>query len=327
MRLLITIAVSMLSAAPAAASIRDEAAGPGQLVRLPGGRHLNFRCSGHGTPTILLEGGYGATSLAWGGVRRHLDASYRVCAYDRAGAGFSDPGPLPRDGASIAYDLDRGLRTAKIRGPFVLVGHSAGALYMRLFYNRRPQDVVGMALIDPSIEHQDQRFAAMFGPGAGGIASIRDQAARCAAAAEQKELPSTDPKLARCVPKPRANQSEAAYAAQKASNLSAASWQAKVSELDTLFAATSEQIEAGPQSYGDLPLLVLTAGQTYESSSEEAQTAARNLWWGLHRELARRSTRGESRRIAEASHMMITEEPELVAQAVSEVARRAKEAK
>lgn len=326
-RLLIALTLTALVGGPTAfaapASKPDEGASPERLVRLPDGRRLNFRCSGTGSPTILLEGGYGATSLAWGGVRRRLGGAYRVCSYDRAGSGFSDPGPFPRDGEAIAKDLDQGLRAAKIAGPFVLVGHSAGALYVRLFYNRRPTDVVGMVLVDPSVEHQDQRFAAMFGPGAGGVGPIRDRAARCQAAAERRQLPSTEPDLERCTPKHSPNQSAAAYAAQKAKSLRASTWRTQVSELDTLFSSTSDQIDAGPQNYGDLPLLVLTAGRTYENAPEEARAQLQNLWWGLHRELARRSSRGESRRFADASHMMITEKPELVAAAIAEIAQQA----
>ena len=324
-RLLIALTLTVLIGGPTAfaapASKPDEGASAGRLVRLPDGRRLNFRCSGSGSPTILLEGGYGATSLAWGGVRRRLEASYRVCSYDRAGSGFSDAGPLPRDGAAIARDLDQGLRAARIAGPFVLVGHSAGALYVRLFYNRRPTDVVGMVLIDPSVEHQDQRFAAMFGPGAGGVGPIREPAARCEAAAERRQLPSTEPDLERCTPKQSPHQSDAAYAAQKAKALLASTWRTQVSELDTLFTSTSDEIDAGPQSYGDLPLLVLTAGRTYDNAPEEARGAVQSLWWGLHRELARRSTRGESRRIVDAAHMMITEKPKLVAAAIAEIAQ------
>jgi len=324
LRLLLLAAITAVAmASPAQARRVDDGALPDQLARLPDGRRLNFRCSGEGSPTVLLEGGYGATSLAWSGVRRHLDKTYRVCAYDRAGAGFSDPGPLPRDGASIARDLDQGLRAAKISGPFILVGHSAGALYMRLFFERRPKEVAGMVLVDPSVEHQDQRFAAMFGPGAGGVGPIRERAALCQAAAERRELPSTDPQLERCIAKQRPNQSSASYAAQKAKSMRASTWEAQVSELDNLWTSTSEQLDAGPQSYGDLPLIVLSASRTYENAPQQARAAVQGLWWGLHRELAHRSSRGVARQV-DSSHMMITEKPELVAAAVSEVAQQAK---
>ena len=138
------LAFALLACAPPPAAAADASAGPGLLAKLPDGRKLNFRCTGAGAPTVLLEGGYSADSLSWGRAKAALAKSYRVCSYDRAGAGFSDPGPMPRDGAAIARDLDRGLAAARIPGPYILVGHSAGGLYVRLFSNRRPQDVVGM---------------------------------------------------------------------------------------------------------------------------------------------------------------------------------------
>ncbi len=182
------------SLAPAAAGPSDPGA---QLVRLPERRALAFRCTGNGSPTVILEGGWGATSLGWNRVQRLVAQTNRVCSYDRAGMGLSDPGPLPRDGAAIARDLDMGLRAAKIAGPYVVVGHSAGGLYVRLFADRRPGDVVGMVLVDPSVEYQDRRLSAVFGPGSGSTAALRDRSAACLAAAAAHELPSLAPRLAK----------------------------------------------------------------------------------------------------------------------------------
>src|SRR5690606_11878578 len=95
----------------------DEAsARPALLARLPDGRRLNFRCSGQGSPTVILEGGYGATSLAWGRVRAVIEKTNRVCTYDRAGLGFSDPGPLPRDGAAAVGGGAGAARRARAGG-------------------------------------------------------------------------------------------------------------------------------------------------------------------------------------------------------------------
>lgn len=300
------------SAAPAPTN--EASAHPGQLVRLPDGRHLNFRCSGQGAPTIILEGGYGATSLAWTRVRAQVEKTNRVCTYDRAGFGFSDPGPAPRDGAAIARDLDRGLRAAKIGGPFVLVGHSAGALYVRLFSNRRPLEVVGMVLVDPSVEHQDARFAEAFGPGAGGVGSIRLKAAMCLEAAELKLREPVEPELKRCFATPRTDQPAKVNAARLAESLRPSTWRTQISELDNLWPATSNQIAAGRQSYGDLPIIVLTADGTYASAPR-----AQALWLQLHQELAARSTRGVHRVVANSSHMLMNEHPEAVAAAITEV--------
>ena len=292
----------------------EASAQPGQLARLPDGRALNFRCSGKGSPTVILEGGYAATSLAWTRVRAQVERTNRVCTYDRAGYGFSDPGPLPRDGAAIARDLDRGLRAARISGPFVLVGHSAGALYVRLLSNRRPLEVVGIVLVDPSVEHQDTRFAEVFGPGAGGVAPIRRKAAACLEAAELKQLPSTVAGLQNCVAKPRPDQPAKVTAARLAESLRASTWRTQVSELDSLWPATSDQIAAGRQTYGDMPLIVLTADGTYANAAP-----AQALWQNLHEELAARSSAGVNRVVANSSHMLMNEHPQVVAAAIAEV--------
>lgn len=312
---------------PSAAAIPpgEISAHPELLVSLPDDRRINFRCAGEGAPTVLLEGGYGANSLAWGKVKAAVGERYRVCSYDRAGAGFSDPGPLPRDGASIARDLDEALRAANIAGPFVLVGHSAGALYMRLFSNLRPDEIAGMVLADPSVEHQDRRFAAVFGPGAGGVEPLIRRASLCLEAAEAGQLPSTDPTLARCAAQPRADLPAAVSRARLAEATRPAGWRAKVSELETLWGATSDQLDAGRQSYGDLPLIVLTADGTYSSAPEEYRAPLAALWSQLHSELAARSTKGVRRQVSGSSHMMMTDKPDVVAAAVLEVAAQAKQ--
>jgi pimeloyl-ACP methyl ester carboxylesterase len=71
-----------------------------------------------------------------------------VCVDDRAGRGWSDPAPLPQDGAAVAADLHNLLDRAQVRGPFVLVGHSSGAQYVRIFAGRYPEQVAGMVLLD-----------------------------------------------------------------------------------------------------------------------------------------------------------------------------------
>src|SRR5258706_14151778 len=157
---------------------------PGRLVTLPDHRRLNLRCSGQGAPLVLLESGFGAGSIAWPKLQPMIAAATRVCSYDRAGYGFSDPGPPPRHGAAIARDLDYALSAAVLRGPYIVVGHSAGALYAQLFAGRRRKEVVGLVLIDPSVTYQDRRMAAIFGSGAGSMEPIRRRGQRRLAATE-----------------------------------------------------------------------------------------------------------------------------------------------
>lgn len=304
----------------------DNAAPQSQFARLPDGRRINLRCSGRGAPTILLEGGFAATSLAWSRVQPELAKRYRVCSYDRAGYGFSDPGPEPRDGAAVARDLDRALRSARVKGPFVVVGHSAGGLYVRLFSNRRPREVVGMVLVDPSVEHQDRRFAALFGPNAASLDGMRTRAARCQAAAERKALPSKDPSLAHCMPEPTNRQSPGAYDARREQSLRASTWRTQVSELDSLWGRTSDQVSSGRQSYKDMRLIVLTAGEGFAEAPEPARSAIRALWYDLHSEIAAKSTRGEARIVPKANHMMTSSRPDAIVAAVIEVASPAERA-
>ena len=274
------------------------------MARLPDGRGLAFRCSGSGSPTVILEGGWAANSLGWGRVQPLVAPVTRVCSYDRAGSGRSDPGPAPRDGAAIARDLDDGLRAAKIAGPFVVVGHSAGGLYVRLFADRRPADVAGMVLVDPSVEYQDKRLSAVYGPGAGSLAPLRVRTAACLAAAKAHALPSPDPKLAKC---------DAATPV--------ATWAAEVEELDTLWGATSDEVAAGRSSYGALPLIVLTAGDTNAALPDPARRAADRVWAGLHQELAEHSSIGVRRTVAGTGHLIPKDRPDAVAAAIIEVIR------
>jgi pimeloyl-ACP methyl ester carboxylesterase len=223
----------------------------------------------------------------------------------------------------VAKDLDQGLRAAHISGPFVLVGHSAGGLYMRLFADRRPKDVVGMVLVDPSIEHQDQRFAAAFGPGAGSLEGQRHRASTCLAAAQRGALPSGEPSLAACTPKPDPKQPPSVNAARMAEAVRPSTWSTQLSELDSLWGSTSTEVDAGRKSYGDLPLIVLTAEGTYAGVPPAARVAAETLWRGLHREVAARSSRGMERLVAQTSHMIMLDRPDAVAEAIGEVIAQA----
>lgn len=278
-----------------------------QFARLPDGRRLAFRCTGSGAPTVILEGGWAASSLGWTRVQRLVAPTNRVCSYDRAGLGASDPGPNPRDGTAIARDLDEGLRAARIAAPFVMVGHSAGGLYVRAFADRRPADVVGMVLVDPSVEYQDKRLSAVFGPGAGSTTGIRDRTALCLAAAKANELPSPDPKLIKC---------DAATPV--------ATWATEVAELDSLWGATSEEVAGGRSSYGALPLIVLTAGDTNATMPEPARRVADRVWAGLHQELAEHSTAGVRRTVMGTGHLIPKDRPDAVADAITEVVKAGK---
>ncbi len=131
---------------------------PGRLVDV-GGYRLHLYCLGQNTdgrPTVILETGLGgsATSSDWAWIQPQVAKVTRVCAYDRAGLGWSDPGPQPRDGQQIAKELHNLLHNSQTPGPYVLAGWSFGGLYVRAYANQYPEEVAGLVLIDSSSPEQ-----------------------------------------------------------------------------------------------------------------------------------------------------------------------------
>jgi pimeloyl-ACP methyl ester carboxylesterase len=126
---------------------------PGQMVDV-GGYRLHLYCAGEGSPTVILETMSDGNSAVWGWIRPELARTTRVCVYDRAGWGWSDNGPAPRDAQQTVAELDTLLERAGETGPYVLVGHSLGGLYVRLYAAQHAEDIVGVVLIDAS--HPDQ---------------------------------------------------------------------------------------------------------------------------------------------------------------------------
>jgi pimeloyl-ACP methyl ester carboxylesterase len=120
---------------------------PGQLVDV-GGHRLHLHCTGSGSPTVVLEPGAGASSSQLGLITPAVARDTRVCVYDRAGRGWSEPADTPQDAARTAADLHTALHRARVPGPFVLAGHSFGGLYALTFAARHPEEVVGMVLVD-----------------------------------------------------------------------------------------------------------------------------------------------------------------------------------
>jgi pimeloyl-ACP methyl ester carboxylesterase len=129
---------------------------PGQLVQV-GGHRLHIRCVGQGTPTVILEAANGGMSAHWVRVQQEVAKATRACAYDRAGLGWSESGPRPRDARQISSELHTLLDKAGIEGPYVLVGHSYGGLYVRMYTARYPDEVGGSVLIDSSHPEQFTR--------------------------------------------------------------------------------------------------------------------------------------------------------------------------
>jgi pimeloyl-ACP methyl ester carboxylesterase len=120
---------------------------PGVLIDV-GGHWLHLHCAGSGSPTVILESGLGESGAYWGWITAAVARSTKVCVYDRAGRGWSDPASVGQDGFAVTRDLHGLLERAHIQPPFVLVGHSLGAQYVRIFAGRYPEQVAGVVLLD-----------------------------------------------------------------------------------------------------------------------------------------------------------------------------------
>lgn len=124
---------------------------PGRLVDV-GGHRLHLYCtgsaSGAGSPTVVIDAGWGDWSAGWSSVQPEVAKTARVCTYDRAGMGHSEPGSLPRTAEQFARELRALLHTAGVEGPYVMVGHSLGGLPVRVFAHAYPSEVAGVVLVD-----------------------------------------------------------------------------------------------------------------------------------------------------------------------------------
>jgi pimeloyl-ACP methyl ester carboxylesterase len=140
---LLAVSESALSAAPGDTIY----ARPGLLVSASGTR-LNIYCMGSGSPTVVFDSGWEDWAPAWAVVQPRVARFARACSYDRAGAGFSDAGPMPRTTVRIADELLDALHNARIGGPYILVGHAFGADNIRAFADRHSADVAGLVFVD-----------------------------------------------------------------------------------------------------------------------------------------------------------------------------------
>lgn len=121
-----------------------------------GGHSLNLLTGGQGSPAVVFEGGFGAGIASWSTVQKEVAAFTRTVSYDRAGLGQSESGPKPRSAKQIATELHTALEKAGVKPPYVLVGHSFGGIYVRVFAEMYPKEVVGLVLLDPSQESYNE---------------------------------------------------------------------------------------------------------------------------------------------------------------------------
>ncbi len=136
---------------------------PGKLINV-GTHRLHIYCEGkkNQKPVVIIESGLGGFSLEWRKIQHDLADDYRICAYDRAGYGWSDPGPFPRTTKAMVAELHKLLEQAELAPPYILVAHSFGGYNMMYFAKSHPNEVAGMVLIDSSHPDQVHWFPAVY---------------------------------------------------------------------------------------------------------------------------------------------------------------------
>ena len=167
--LLLMLCVVAPAQCGAAQSAKNDASGPSQSEKLVdvGGRRLHITCAGvsaGGGPTVVLEAGFGNTSSTWSRVQPEVAKFARVCSYDRAGLGRSEPAPQPRTVVAFTEDLHALLANAKVPAPYILVGHSLGGILARLYASYYPAEVAGMVLVDSAHEDEADRGLGLIPP-------------------------------------------------------------------------------------------------------------------------------------------------------------------
>jgi len=285
-----------------------------------GGYSLNLNCTGQGSPAVILESGWSMPAVGWSRVEPEVARFARVCSYDRAGYGWSDEGPMPRTSDEIARELHTLLHKAGVNPPYVVAGHSLGGYILRCFRGMYPNEVVGMVLVDSSQEDMNAFMPEDL------KRAYRDQIGQA------KKFTPFFPLLVRLgVMRKILHAQEEDYKLtgdllEEDTYLSAQpkALRAMISEVEAAIDESQDPQQvrksgAGPGALGDLPLVVLTAGNPPQDASIQGLNEfMKVVMTDLHVRLAHLSTRGKQV-VVDASHFIPWEKPEAVISAIREV--------
>lgn len=266
-----------------------------------GGYRLHIYCLGpESGPSVVFDAGLGGFSLDWWHVQRALAGEVRACAYDRAGYGWSDPGPSPRVTEQIATELETLLQRAGVAAPYVLVGHSFGGYNVEYFAATNSSDTAGLVLVDASHPQQGERLPAV---------------PRQAEAQQQGTLVTFfDPRFL------HAHYPEDMWYAMGALMSSGKALRTQQRELREFSVSAAQVQEIG--RLPDVPLVVVTRGRRVWPETPLGDALERT-WRELQVELATSIPGGRLVRAERSGHLVHLDEPELVAAAVRDVLAQA----
>lgn len=280
---------------------------PGQMIDV-GGYRLHIDCRGEGTgPTVILEAGNADFSVMWASVQPELAASARVCAYDRAGLGWSERATTPRTLTAMTDELARLLDAAGIDDKLLLVGHSFGGIVARSFAAAYPARVAGLVLLDPAHERQLEVSPTMASAVEAGVAQF------------QGLVPLASWGLLAMLPQniPGRGLPEAAHG-DYAAVLATTDYFAVAAEETAMLPANLEAMAALPRYLGDLPLTVLSRGRVDgpPNASSSDLAVLKRAWEDLQSDLAGLSTDARHIVAENAGHYVQLDRPDLVVQEV-----------
>jgi pimeloyl-ACP methyl ester carboxylesterase len=282
---------------------------PGRLVNI-GGYRLHLDCTGQGATTVVLESGLGDDRLVWYKVQPAISKLTRVCSYDRAGLGFSDPQPGRQpDSRTVAENLHRLLANGGVAPPYVMVGHSLGGIHIRVYQSLYPAEVVGLVLVDSAHPDQDRRLPR---------GAKRPQSHR----AFESELLDWAGSLGfwHLVGSCSGVLPEIAALQHKVE----CRWQAvKAREAEARAFGSSEDEGRQTGSLGSMPLVVLSRDPEKDALSglvpAESNPQFQDQWAQLQNELAHLSTNGNRVIATGSTHYVQLDRPDLVVAAVQNV--------
>ena len=297
----------------------------GQLVDI-GGRRINLHCAGSGGPPVILMAGIFSWSVVWYKIQLVIAQKTRVCAFDRAGYGFSDPGPRPQILSDVVGDLHAALSAGRIRGPYVLVGHSLGGIEARLYAQRWPKEVVGMVLVDTSpageglIDENQPGFDEVSGQ-----ESYAADMLHCAFLVANGPLDPSKPEYNDCSSATALpSDTPAAFRTIWPQFFTAYYFADKVSLMSSVYTHRYDSVDH--RRVGAMPLVVLSAEYSWGSSGTPDgiwfQRSYSKVWIAMHEALAHLSSGGVHRFIKGSGHQIQLDKPQAVTDAVDDVLRR-----
>jgi pimeloyl-ACP methyl ester carboxylesterase len=312
--------------ARARAALKAKYPPPGQLIDI-GGYRLHLSCQGEseaGAPTVVLDAGLGEDGSSWALVQPEVARLTRVCVYDRAGLGWSDPSPKPRTNMVMVEELRSLLHAAGLPAPYVLAGASLGGLNVRYYAHKYPDEVAGLVLVDSA--HEDQYTSEGMRKAFDSILQMMPRMYGIMRLLVRSGLPALFPgRFAALAPVPARLPEQAARASYALRVRDPNYFQAAEAETSAVLDSHAHLRGQQITSLGDLPLIVLQHGRREVMQTPELTELNEQTNRELQPRLAAQSTRGRLVVAEESGHAIQFEQPELVVECILETVKAARD--